>query len=500
LGRFYLHYHEFFLPKDSGDRWPAPPGKIWQLIAQWIEEYSRPSSLYSLDAWHPYVISRRIPVWVKLFSVHPPNEPIAGRVLSSLTAQARWLAKNLEFDLGGNHLVQNLRALAVAGAFFDGAEASCWLHTVEKLLPNQCREQILPAGEHFERSPMYHVDMLLSLVDVWESLRACGQRQSDSLEKLKGQMAVFLEKVLHPDGQIPLFGDSTLDLTPSPEAVLGRLGRGAPELSPAGPSSEQVGDYWLYRHEGKFVIFDAGPVGPDHLPAHAHADLLGVEASWNGRRLFVDAGVFDYEESPQRSYCRSTTAHNTLEVDGANQCDVWSRFRMGRRGWPGKLVVGEAKPFRWAWCTHNAYRHLGVPRVGRLVVCIDGGPWVIVDVAAGRGRHRLLSRLRVGPGWSTQRVDRAKWEIHSSSGRVLVFSPAESGSIEEAVAWYYPHFGEEVRITELVQQQSSTLPAVFYWVVAGESDLPVALTLTSCGVVMRFGDAERYFPILDWCQ
>ncbi len=468
LGRFHLHYHEYFLPKSREDVLPASASLIWDCIAEWIKAFSRSSGAVSVDAWHPYVISRRIPVWVKLFSLCPPPGDLARLILTSLTAQARFLRRNLEFDLGGNHLMQNLRGLAVAGAFFYGSEAEEWLATVVRRLEQQCREQILEHGEHFERSPMYHVDVLLAMADIRDALAAARKTYPTFLDQYIEKMATFLGKILHPDGQIPLFGDSTLDLTPQPRQVFTRLQMGFPSLCPPQPQSYAVGDYWIYREQENFLIFDGGPVGPDYLPAHAHADLLTVEASWAGTRLFVDGGVYDYEDSPERAYCRSTAAHNTAEINGQNQCDVWSRFRMGRRGWPGKLQTGLTGRFHWARCTHNAYRHLNVPSVGRWIVCTEGGPWCIVDSCKGSPSVTMASRLRLAPGWIPSHETPNRLTLERGSVRLLVENILGCGPIKCDIGNYYPEFQKAVQIPVLYYETTNRGSCQLAWLVSGE--------------------------------
>ena len=43
-----------------------------------------------------------------------------------------------------------------------------------------------------------------------------------------------------------------------------------------------------------FLVCDVAPIGPDHLPAHAHADTLSFEMSFMGRRVFVNSGTSEY--------------------------------------------------------------------------------------------------------------------------------------------------------------------------------------------------------------
>ena len=72
-------------------------------------------------------------------------------------------------------------------------------------------------------------------------------------------------------------------------------------------------------------------MGPDHLPAHGHCSLFSYELSIAGQRLVVDSGVDEYEPGPWRDYWRSTRAHNTVIVDGAEQAEIWAAFRTGKR-------------------------------------------------------------------------------------------------------------------------------------------------------------------------
>lgn len=483
LWRFQLQYQEYLLDLAAHARRNASAEagqRVWSLVAQWIDGNRPENPAAADDAWHPYVISRRVPVWLALWHALPPPEAQARRVLESLAMQSRFLAKNLEFDLGGNHLLENLRALALAGAFFAGPEAQAWLRRAGRLLRHQLAEQVLPHGEHFERSPMYHARMLQSVLDMAEVLGNLDPPLAERCRQTAARMAAFLDQILHPDGDIPLLGDSCLSqpaTSEGPQAAIPSIrdGRRAspPTRDPNGPTptfaqgnaappAHRVGPYWLFRDGGNFLLFDAGPVGPDHLPAHAHADLLAIEASWASHRLFVDSGVFDYDDGPMRRYCRSTAAHNCLEIDGQDQCDMWSRFRMGYRGWPGPLETGHAAGFHWASAWHNAYRRLGVPRTGRLLACRPAGPWLCLDWADGHGTHRLASRLHLHPHVRARQVDANTVELESpgSQLRLHFLGP---GSLAIETAWYCPQFGLRMPSAVACWHAETPLPAALAW-------------------------------------
>ena len=78
---------------------------------------------------------------------------------------------------------------------------------------------------------------------------------------------------------------------------------------------------------GDQLNFDVGKLAPDHLPPHAHADTLAVVAWFDGRPVLVDTGAYTYT-GPERDAFRGTAGHNTLELDGVDQCEFWGDFRL----------------------------------------------------------------------------------------------------------------------------------------------------------------------------
>ncbi len=49
------------------------------------------------------------------------------------------------------------------------------------------------------------------------------------------------------------------------------------------------------------AILDVGPVGPDYLPGHAHADTLSFELSVGRQRVLVNSGTSTYEPGAERN-------------------------------------------------------------------------------------------------------------------------------------------------------------------------------------------------------
>lgn len=144
----------------------------------------------------------------------PPPVSSQEAVRDSIYQQAHYLANHLELDPGGNHLLENLRALAIAAVFLETKMLNAWLNTIEPLFRRELPIQCLDSGEHFERAPAYHsivLELLREVRDVWQQLRPA---TSEWVGSYVESMQSFLASICHPDGEIPLFSDSAFGPAP----------------------------------------------------------------------------------------------------------------------------------------------------------------------------------------------------------------------------------------------------------------------------------------------
>ena len=80
------------------------------------------------------------------------------------------------------------------------------------------------------------------------------------------------------------------------------------------------------------LVFDCGELGFGPIAAHGHADALSFVLRVAGLEIFVDPGTYDYFTYPaERTYFRSTAAHNTVMIDGQEQSESLGAFLWGRR-------------------------------------------------------------------------------------------------------------------------------------------------------------------------
>ncbi|WP_404363735.1 heparinase II/III family protein [Marinobacter sp.] len=377
LWRYNQHYFDDLNARDAMAR------TEWQkdILLRWVED--NPPAAGS--GWEPYPTSLRMVNWVKW--VLAGNE-LPQSCVQSLAIQARWLMKRLEFHLLGNHLFANAKALMFAGCFFSGPEAQRWLKRGLSIIEPQLREQILSDGGHFERSTMYHALALEDLLDLYNLLNAfsgsdkCAlvlSGRTDSLllelrERIPG-MIYWLQTMRHPDGEIALFNDAAVGIAPSCTELLDyaeRLGFEVNESAQSAATELRQSGYIRLKKGPACLFFDAAPVGPDYLPGHAHADTLSLEMSLFAQRIFVNSGTSEYGTGAERLRQRSTSAHNTVEVDGENSSEVWGGFRVARRASPYEVRMQKTHDCLLASACHDGYQRLpGVVTAKRNLTLTD---------------------------------------------------------------------------------------------------------------------------------
>jgi uncharacterized heparinase superfamily protein len=406
---YNLHYFDDLNAEGAENRRDEHQG----LICRWIREVESGTGV----GWDPYPLSVRIRNWVFWMLA---GDPPSAEICASLVQQVRFLRRNVEWRHMGNHLFANAKALLLAGAVFEGEEAAQWRRAGWDVLDGQMRDQIMPDGGHFERSPMYHLLVLEDLLDIVNVLRACEFEEASRMAGLLDtaqSMLQWARVVRHPDGEIPLFNDAALKVAPSPteldryaEALSISLDddRGPRVVShePAGTDSCWLADsgYVRGRTPRAAVLLDVAPLGPDWIPGHGHADTLTFELSLDGRRMITDSGTSTYDPGSVRDVERGTAAHNTVVVDGKDSSEVWGGFRVGRRARVLDCDVSWENESLHVRASHDGYRRLrpGVQHTRSWELGADG--LRVLDRLEGRGWHDITVYLHFHPDCTVEAV------------------------------------------------------------------------------------------------
>ena len=385
LWRFHLHYWDWsWALAAEPDRAGA---RAW-FVALW-RSWQAATVAGRGVAWHPYPAALR--AW-SFCGVH--RDLIAGSeiedcFIASLSTHAGFLRRHLETDVGGNHLIKNLKALAGLAVFF--ADEGLLDRALVRLT-GQLAVQILPDGGHYERAPAYHVQVLADLIDVAGLIRAAGREPGPQLTLAIRRMRRWLSCVLTPDGQVPLLNDGY----PVDAGLIGALQAGTVPRHPL----MVLRDTGLVRASagGWHLLADVGAPCPDELPAHAHADTLSCLVYVDGVPLLVDTGTSTYAPGPVRDYERSTAAHNTVEVDGTDSTEVWGAFRAARRARVSEVSARADAGVLTVEAVHDGFRRLpGRPAHRRRWSLSETGLRVD-DLIGGSGDHAMTVRWHLAPG------------------------------------------------------------------------------------------------------
>jgi len=451
LWRFHLHYWDWAwgLATDQ-DRLAARV-----LFARLWRSWQASAEFGRGDAWHPYPAALRAWSWCGLHRALVAGSDIEPDFIAGLATHAGFLRRHLEYDVGGNHLIKGLKALAGLAVFFADERL---LRLALRRLGRQLARQVLPDGGHYERAPAYHCQVLADLIDVADLLRAAGQAPASELTTAIDRMRHWLGAVLTPDGEVPMLNDGyPVDRellaalrpgrAPVPETPDGRL----LVLPATGLVRAVVGGWHL--------LADVGPPCPPSLPAHAHADTFGCLVHVDHAPLLIDTGTSTYEPGLVRRRERSTAAHNTVQVDGADSTEVWGVFRAGRRARVSGLAVRNSPSAITFEAVHDGFRRLpGRPRHHRRW-SLTGDGLRVEDLVAGRGRHEIAIRWQLAPG-SAMRVEGGRALVTSLAGAFLValeasgpvLLTAETGQVATG-------FGSTADAPVLTCRMDATLPA-----------------------------------------
>jgi hypothetical protein len=495
------------------------------LVRDWIHG-ARPGRG---TAWRLPSLARRIPNLVHAYGAFAAElrDDARGRraLLESIYRQATALAALVPGAAADPSMVSAGRALFVAGRFFDGMEARGWLEAGAAILWGQLREQVNEDGGHCSRNPAVHAQVLRDYVEVLAMLIAARDDVPIWARKRVKGMADFLLRLLHPDGEIPLFHQAALDVAPSAGDLLAvaAIVLHEPECAPPGelglwplllvgepghkvhanlPRRYPVPEARALRRTGFYVL--PGEAGDAMIldgatpPPKSPAGLFAYELSVGGERMVVGAGV---GEEP---WFRSARAHNVLVVGGA-----------GRPA--GDVEVGTV---RWL-CRDGMVHFAGAtaestpgarPRRQRHVFCLPGRFWLVCDQVfderGGAGEIESLVHFHPDVRLHAACRERVAIEAVRSSAARLTLVPAGADEVRivhgegegDAEGWYAPRHGMRVPAPVVVLAAGVGGPHVVGYALLPRCDLPAALHLEHDAfhlrATLRLGDEEFLLSVV----
>lgn len=408
LHKFYFAVGLGLAYRDTGDA--RYVNKWLALTDAWIQEV--PVDHLSAD-----VTGRRVQNWIfahYYFITECRSQAVTAefylRFLQAIHEQVDFLCRNL--TPARNHRTLELYTIFLAAVVFPELQgARQWLEfSIQELLTNSLTD-ILPDGVHCELSTDYHHIVLRNFLAVKRLAVLNGIELPATFDRQVNKALTFSVYAHKPDGTIPSLSDgdtgSFVNLLQQGYEIYGdETYRYAATAGQSGSMPEHRckafndGGYYVMRSgwgghgqpytDERYLIFDCGPVGAGN---HGHLDLLSFEMAAYGKSLIVDPGRYTYDESGEinwRVLFRGTGYHNTVLVDGMNQC----RYEFHKKKFK---ITGEHPRFELKAFTsgrHFDYLHGKATSREypvsheRKIIFVGGEYWLVCDLLTANENHR----------------------------------------------------------------------------------------------------------------
>lgn len=408
----------------------------------WLEDWMGDHPIaadtrYLRRYWMPHSVCLRILNWSRYDSLFA--ERLDGEFRENIRhlvyKNSAFLSDNIEYGVGGNHLIENAVALVVAGTYLENED---WLEQGRRILRQAAKEQFFDDGGHFERSPMYHLIVSQRYITSADLL-GWTDKSNDIIASSAVNAVKFIEGIRPPDGKIPLLNDSVFC-----EALnIDELRRYSQACNltntsmrePGRSDHTDTGYYWLGNAEDCLLAV-GGKLAVKHLPGHAHAHPAQVLLWIDGRRVLTDTGVLEYAAGDARQHAKSVRSHNTVQVDGAEPVRFGDSFFWFGNVNPTVEKTGDSLKISY-----------GIDRIGSTAydhsrtIKYDADGWKLTDQITGI-KSKASARFHIHPDLRTTADDSDVSIIVDDTGQRLVnFRLLSEGNLSIETAPYYPKYG-----------------------------------------------------------
>ena len=304
-------------------------------------------------AWHDHATALRLHylliIWYK-FRKGGRSEDCNGLELA-LVAHCRLLCEDDFYSTRTNHGFDQMYILLLAGSVLTHfEESSKWIDIATRRLVDEIQFAFSKNGIHVENSPAYHQSMLVRVMRARDAFGCLGIEVELNFYRLIENGIKFLAWITHPDGTIPLIGDTTV--TP----VIGYLSdlhdSPASELLRCSASGGEEGivpqDNHAFFTEDGWVVFRShirdGADFKDSIHLimksaffstyHRHDDDTSIVLKAFGSDWLLDSGMYNYhEEDQKRLFVRSVYGHNLMVLEGISTHRDVERGRQSTKMW-----------------------------------------------------------------------------------------------------------------------------------------------------------------------
>lgn len=430
---------EPFLWGVLGYETPDERHEFTDRVDSWLTSYIKKEAIgsrigYLRGFWAPYAVSLRI---INLSRYGAWKGGLTEEEKRFLYKNLLFLDNNVEWDVGGNHLIENGAALVVGGYAFPD-EGDRFVEKGLDVLKSTASTQFLDDGYHFERSPMYHLEVTERMLTALSILSKHKVHLPGWLIQTVASASDFTEHLRPPDDRIPLLNDTAFGQAHRLETILAYASSIGVDASFRGDPEES--DLYWFETDETTLLFDAGDSGPERQMAHTHNDPGTILIWKEATRVITDTGVFDYQPGKNRTVSRSVESHNTVQVDETEPVSYGGRFRMSgavtSRTTTATTDRVSAVTTQYEAGEREPYQH-------RRTV-YRGNEWLLVWDNVQTEESSYVSRLHTHPDVSVQRNQKDVALVSEDDSELRV-KPIQADEIDIETGSYFPRFGVEIK-------------------------------------------------------
>lgn len=470
------------------------------IICDWINRVPNQSDAIG---WDSYSVSERLVNWILLLENLQVSDLVqdhVDEVRHSISTQVEYLWHRLEYRGGdtNNHLINNARALYIAGNYLQDAEI---LGIGRIILEQESERMFFESGFLREGSSHYQLLLARSFLEIFWFARK--NHDDVFLQTIEGRV----KKIWHAacfflqDSQFPVFGDLSPDFTPDfhfgigavgnllfDEKALARTvdGKGWHTLFPGvndylvshdfspvkGLTEYPDAGYYRYSNDCYTLYIYVNPTG--YVPgwSHGHADVGNFVLYWKDRPVLIGTGRSSYRDTPEGRYGRSVCSHNAIAVDGREPCVVhglngipaaMSKAYLQPQPIVDKELQNEVLSISIAYA--GIARWINSGEVKREFKCRPD-ELVISDTVHGKGRHRINTYFQMAEGYHPE-SDGQRLKMHHKD-LALCLNHSQEMEVGTVIArsgpaplgWCSGRYGELRPIHTVVCSQTGDLPVV----------------------------------------
>lgn len=399
-----------------------------EFIESWLEYEPNSNNRFT---WYDHSTSDRVLVMIYFILTAKKDDIVKyDQLISEMNQSIKKHAEFLYDDsnyLYNNHGTMIDKSLYIVSKFLDDSDSERYKRKSIHRLKKSIKINFSPEMVYLENSIGYH---LFSLNFFFTIEKLILNPLGDTLGEILNRSAVrksidFLIHALKPDYKFPVIGDTFEVSLDKIDFHVSLFEKNYPPLKwvlssgVAGSPPEEFSK--VYQNEGYAFFHNSWDFkNPDEIThasfragflttIHKHADDLSFTLFAKGKDIFVDSGVYTYENGDFKDFFSSAQAHNTVVVD-----DHTYPFREGTNEDTGILDYGEEEDYYYVVGKNDMYNGVNITRS---FYFLKNGDVVIIDDIQSPEIHNYSQYYQLGPKIT---VDDIEVKSSEDSIRVIV--------------------------------------------------------------------------------